>query len=85
MVLDKQTPEANSYRISMMLNVSQTPLYVRIDCPRNFPTQKPNIVVLARVVHRDLHERTNCVHNPYLDNWDLYKNSSNLLSVLRDV
>lgn len=47
--------------------------------------QKPCIVVLARVVNKDLHERTNQVINPQLDNWDLHRNSSNLLSLLRDI
>jgi ubiquitin-protein ligase len=68
-----------------MLQVSKTPLYMRIDCPKMFPTQKPNIVILARVVHKDLHPKTKTCINSQLDNWDLYNNSSNLLSVIRDI
>jgi ubiquitin-protein ligase len=41
--------------------VSKTPLYIRIDCPKLFPTIKPNLVVLARVIHPDIDPLTKVI------------------------
>ena len=81
---EKQTPEVSSFRVPIMLSVSKTPLYLRIDCPAAFPTSRPYIIVLARVYHPTVHNTTKVISVPQLDNWNL-QNGSNLLSVLRDI
>ena len=68
-----------------MLQVSKTPLFIRIDLSPNFPVQKPNLVVLARVLHDDINPRTKVVSNKHLDSWDIYNKGSNLLAVIRDI
>mgnify|MGYP000975180287 CR=1 FL=1 len=68
-----------------MLRNIKTPLFVRIDLPRNFPVSRPNLVVLSRVVHNDLHPETKVVTTQLLQQWDIYKFGSNLLTVLRDI
>lgn len=67
-----------------MLAVSKTPLYIRIDCPINFPSQRPHLVVLARVYHSIVNDVTKVISIPLLDNWNL-QNGSNLLALLRDI
>ena len=67
-----------------MLNVSRTPLYIRVDCPNNFPSSKPNIVVLARVVHDNVHPTSKAVNVSQLQHWNL-QSGSNILSVVREI
>jgi hypothetical protein len=43
------------------------------------------MVVLARVIHDDIHPQSKVINNRLLDTWDIYNNGSNLLSVVRDV
>lgn len=54
-ILEKQTAEVDSYRVPIMLTVSRNPLYIRIDCPKLFPTKRPTLIVLARVFHDVIH------------------------------
>lgn len=43
------------------------------------------MVVLARVIHDDIHPQTKVINNHLLNQWDIFNNGSNLLSVVRDV
>jgi len=83
--MERNTPEMTSYRVPLMLSVSKTPLYIKIDCPPNFPISRPNMIVLARVMHKDVHPKTKVISSAGLENWDLYKYGSNLLSALREI
>ena len=68
-----------------MLAVSKTPLFIRIDCPKSFPQQRPNLVVLARVVHPAINPKTKVVSTQLLQTWDIFQNNSTLLGVIRDI
>ena len=83
--LEKQTAEVDSYRVPLTLAVSRTPLYIRIDCPRAFPQQRPNLIVLARAVHDDINPKTKVINTPLLQQWDIFQHNSSLLNVIRDV
>jgi|APCry1669190119_1035276.scaffolds.fasta_scaffold24062_1 hypothetical protein len=63
-VVEKQSAEMSVYRIPLSLLVSKNPLYIRIDCPKSFPSQRPNLVVLARVIHNDINPVTKVISNP---------------------
>ena len=78
-------PEMYQYRLPLTLRVSEVPLWLGIDCPRNFPISRPNLVVLARVVHKDVHPQTKVISTVMLDQWDLHRLGSNLLNVIRDI
>lgn len=73
-----------TYRVPLTLAISKTPLYLKIDLPNNFPIAKPNLQVMSRVVHDSIDSSKNIV-TPMLEGWDIYKNGSNLLSVVRDI
>ena len=81
---EKKLAHISTYRVPLMLAVSKTPLYIRIDCSNNFPIQKPHIVVLARVYHSIVNDTTKVITIPLLENWNL-QNGSNLLAVIRDI
>jgi len=66
-IIEKQSPEMNVYRLPLNLIVSKNPLYIRIDCPKQFPSKRPNLVVLARVVHSDINPVTKVVQIPQLE------------------
>ena len=85
LVLEKQTAEGDSYRVPITLAISRTPLYIRIDCPKAFPQQRPNLVVLARVVHPEIHPKSKVINTQLLQQWDIFQNNSSLLNVIRDV
>ena len=84
-VVHEQTQDMTKYRVPLTLAVSKTPLFIRIDCPAAFPQQRPNMVVLARVMHSDIHPQSKVISNRQLDTWDIFQNGSSLLSVVRDV
>lgn len=65
-ILEKQTAEVDSYRVPIMLAVSRTPLFIRIDCSKDFPQRRPNLVVLARVVHSEIHPKSKVVNTQLL-------------------
>jgi ubiquitin-protein ligase len=75
----------DQYRCPLTLSVSKTPLFIRIDLPPTFPVQRPNLVVLARVLHDTIDPRTKVIANKQLDTWDIYQRGSNLLSVVREI
>jgi hypothetical protein len=75
----------NTYRVPLTLTVSKTPLYVRIECYGNFPITRPNLVVLSRVVNKDIEKTSKVIMTPLLEKWDLYKHGSNLLAVIREI
>jgi hypothetical protein len=56
-----------------------------INLYRNFPITKPQIFIMAKAVHSDVDPKSYQINNKLLDNWDLFKYGSNLLSVIRDV
>ena len=85
--LDRQTPEVTCYRLPLLLSSSKsrTPLYLRLDCPANFPIQRPQVAVMARVLHPSVHPKTKVVSSPQLEHWDISRYGSNVLSVVREI
>lgn len=83
-VVESQTAQQTQYRVPLFLQISQTPLYIRVTCPANFPQQRPTVQVLARVFHKDLHDVTKVVASPLLDQWN-YQTGSSLVNAIRDI
>lgn len=60
------------WRLPLTLSISKTPLFIRIDCPPNFPVMKPKFIVLAKVNHPDIHPTSKEIHSPLIDQWNLH-------------
>jgi hypothetical protein len=42
------------FRVPIMLRASTTPLYLKIVLLTNFPVKEPKVLILTRVVHKDI-------------------------------
>jgi len=50
----KQDPEYEEYAVPLNIAISPVPLYVAVLVPVNFPTEMPQIRILAEVSHPNI-------------------------------
>jgi ubiquitin-protein ligase len=80
--MGERSPLKEEFKVPIKIQVSKTPLIIKLEVPGGFPHQPPTIQVMARVLHKEIDPVTKFYIGQALKGWN---EQSTLLQLIRTI